>query len=513
MFSNGRKYKNTKPVNTEYTDKEKKNYSPYDDELPEWKALPADQRVKEWYELSADGNPGGANTSVPDTMPDFSWYLQAAGKGDTNAQYVVGKMYIEGILTDRNPLQAGLWFSKASEEGNPFADYELAKMCESGTGIHKNMKTAESLYIRAYKCFADIYSRKQNPEVSLLISVIRGNGLAENNLQATGTHENLNFNEDTHSNSKTYTQKQKASNIATPQEKSGQYKKIPSNLLVLAANNPYNTNDTDVGLYSLAMSINANGLINPLLVNRFSDAEYRIISGERRYLAITRFLHWDTIPCMVYDHLSKNSAQLKLHTANLAVREYTAWQKLQFYVDTERLLSNMQKSGEYTGPVQKGIAELLGISTHQVRKYKRIAEGSSETQLNNLRTGKISIEKAYQTTRNKLKTGRASAENGEPDADVFTETGRASAENSEPDADVPLSDPTNYMDAVRMLKSLPVKPGQSCTVQIDDDVVPASVDRIELYENALIISVMVEDVRRSYPVSRIGTDLLIVENS
>lgn len=214
-----------------------------------------------------------------------------------------------------------------------------------------------------------------------------------------------------------------------------------SNLLVLAANNPYNTNDTDAGLYSLAMSINANGLINPLLVNRFSDAEYRIISGERRYLAITRFLHWDTIPCMVYDHLSKNTEQLKLHTANLAVREYTAWQKLQFYVDTERLLSNMQKSGENTGPVQKGIAELLGISTHQIRKYKRIAEESSETQLNNLRTGKISIEKAYQITRNKFKTGRASAENGEPDADV------------------PLSDPTNYMDAVRMLKSLPVKSG------------------------------------------------------
>ena len=64
-----------------------------------------------------------------------------------------------------------------------------------------------------------------------------------------------------------------------------------------------------------------------------------------------------------------------------------------------------------------------------------------------------------------------------------------------------------------MLQTLPLKPGQSCKVLIDDDIVKASVDRIELYENALIISVMVEDIRRSYPVSKIGTDLLIERNS
>jgi len=98
---------------------------------------------------------------------------------------------------------------------------------------------------------------------------------------------------------------------------------------------------------------------------------------------------------MVYDNISLNAAQLKLHIANLDVREYTTAQKLQFYSDTEQLLHSMKESGEYTGPIQQGIAELLGVSERQVRKYKTITGNLLQDQLQQVVDGKISLNDAY----------------------------------------------------------------------------------------------------------------------
>ncbi|MVB10453.1 Nucleoid occlusion protein [Caprobacter fermentans] len=169
---------------------------------------------------------------------------------------------------------------------------------------------------------------------------------------------------------------------------------IPAELILPAEDNPYAQNDSEESLKALAQNIQANGLIHPLVVNRISDQEYRLISGERRYNAITMFLNWERISCMVYDHISPNSAALKLHAANLEVREYTTEQKLRFYEETDRLLRDMKESGEYTGPIQKGIAELLGVSDRQVRKYKAIVENLPESIKEAVAQGKLNINEA-----------------------------------------------------------------------------------------------------------------------
>lgn len=169
---------------------------------------------------------------------------------------------------------------------------------------------------------------------------------------------------------------------------------VPANLILPAEDNPYAQNDSEESLKALAQNIQANGLIHPLVVNRISDQEYRLISGERRYNAITIFLNWERISCMVYDHISPNSAALKLHAANLEVREYTTEQKLRFYEETDRLLRDMKESGEYTGPIQKGIAELLGVSDRQIRKYKAIVENLPESVKEAVAQGKLNINDA-----------------------------------------------------------------------------------------------------------------------
>ena len=57
------------------------------------------------------------------------------------------------------------------------------------------------------------------------------------------------------------------------------------------------------------------------------------------------------------------------------------------------------------------------------------------------------------------------------------------------------SDPQNYQEALRTLTSLPAAPGQSCAALLDDGVKPGEIYRIEVYNDALLISVLVDEVR------------------
>ena len=192
---------------------------------------------------------------------------------------------------------------------------------------------------------------------------------------------------------------------------------IPTEYIKVGYDNPYAVNDTQQSRYELAMSLQANGLLNPLLVNKKSDTEYWLISGEHRLSAIKENLNWPTVSCMVYDNISDNQAKLMLHAVNLDVREYTTAQKLQFYQQTEQLLMQMKESGEFTGAIQQGIAETLKVSTRQARKYKKIVEYLSPEVQQRVIDGELSIDKAYQMTMPStppkeepaMKTGSASA--------------------------------------------------------------------------------------------------------
>ena len=397
---------------------------PCEDEPEEWSRYSEEEHARAWYRLEflTDGSfvPDGSS----DSLPSFSQYFDDAAQGNRCAQYALGKMYLTGTLVQRNPFQAGLRFSQASDAGSPFAAYELAKMYESGIGVKRNEESAGKLYRKALKDFTAIERKSPNPAVEKKIGVLKEKGFAEESgpeiipkhVRAEGSKESTGDEE--------------------KEPEWSRSEKVPAKYIFPSEYNPYAENDTEECLGALAESIRANGLIHPLAVNRISENEYRLISGERRFNAITQYLHWKMIPCMVYDHITENSAKLKLHAANLEVRDYTAEQKLRFYKETSKLLHGMKESGEYTGPIQKGIAELLGISTHQVRKYKRIFESLSSEQLNKVRDGSLSIEKAFRMTR---QTGRASYS---PDEADVPESGRAS--HSPEEADVPKSGRTSY---------------------------------------------------------------------
>lgn len=178
------------------------------------------------------------------------------------------------------------------------------------------------------------------------------------------------------------------------------FENVPVKYIRTASNNPYKENDSEQTISELADSIEANGLIHPLCVNQVSATEYVIISGERRFTAIIKYLHWVTIPCNVYDDLSENEAELKLHLANLEAREYSSAQKLKFYEAVEKLIQNMIDTGEYSGSKQKAVSKVLNVSTRQVRKYKSITEKLNDEQKQKIYDGELSINAAAAQVQN-----------------------------------------------------------------------------------------------------------------
>lgn len=187
-----------------------------------------------------------------------------------------------------------------------------------------------------------------------------------------------------------------------------------------AEKNSYAADDTDETIRDLADQIEVAGLLTPLGVIK-EGTRYRLFSGERRYKAITTYLHWEKIPCQVFEGVSPNKAQLMLHMANGA-REYSPARKLELYEEYNALLRQMKANGEFTGPIQKGVAELLNVSDRQVRTYRTMAEQLTQEEKEAVSSGSLSfgdakqvaVERAAEETEPE-KTGTGSGFSGRPE--------------------------------------------------------------------------------------------------
>ena len=145
---------------------------------------------------------------------------------------------------------------------------------------------------------------------------------------------------------------------------------IDVSLIDFANKNTYAANDTDDSIRDLADQIETVGLLNPLGVIQ-SGNRYKLFSGERRYRAITQYLHWDKIPCRIFEGVSAGRAQLMLHIAN-GGRDYTAEQKLTLYEEYRELLNELKASGEFKGGIQKGVAAPTAQCRNSLPSPKRL---------------------------------------------------------------------------------------------------------------------------------------------
>jgi uncharacterized protein len=86
---------------------------------------------------------------VDATREAMSWCRKSADRGNPDAQYKLGKAYIDGIGVDKDKVAAVYWFQKAAEQGKRDAQYELGKACLNGSGISKNYEMALHWYRKA----------------------------------------------------------------------------------------------------------------------------------------------------------------------------------------------------------------------------------------------------------------------------------------------------------------------------------------------------------------------------
>lgn len=198
-------------------------------------------------------------------------------------------------------------------------------------------------------------------------------------------------------------------NIKDQLQEVSTYTYVDPEFIHFSVDNPYSDNDTEEEIHDLALSIDACGLINPITLNKKSDTEYILISGEKRYKAITTYLHWKSIPATVFEGLSDEKAQLMLHEANLAVRQYTNEEKLTYYEKVKKYVDVLIEKGEYRGGRQKKIAKMLGVTTRQIRTYETITENLSESEIDKVKLGGMSMNEAYNKASEIKKSGTTSA--------------------------------------------------------------------------------------------------------
>lgn len=185
---------------------------------------------------------------------------------------------------------------------------------------------------------------------------------------------------------------------------------VDANAIDFAEKNSYAADDTDETIRELADQIEVAGLLTPLGVIKEGN-RYRLFSGERRYKAITTYLHWEKIPCRVFEGVTPNKAQLMLHMANGA-REYSPARKLELYEEYNALLREMKSTGEFTGPIQKGVAELLHVSDRQVRTYHTMAEQLTQEEKEAVSSGSLSFGEAKQVAVKRAAESKIPEETG-----------------------------------------------------------------------------------------------------
>src|SRR5215813_5188962 len=73
---------------------------------------------------------------------------RAADRGDSEAQYFLGKSYSKGIDVERDYAKAAEYFRKAADQGHAFAKNDLAVLYAKGLGVPKDYEQAAKWYLR-----------------------------------------------------------------------------------------------------------------------------------------------------------------------------------------------------------------------------------------------------------------------------------------------------------------------------------------------------------------------------
>ena len=447
------------------------------DDPDEWEKYSPSELARAWYQEEAlygqsDELPSAGDEDV------LQAYLDAAGRGNICAQFAVGKMYLNGIMAEYNPFQAALWFSRASAADSPFASYELAKMYESGTGMKADSRMAEELFQKAYTGFLKIHERFHDPAVELKISAIRSRG--------------------------------------------------------------YIFSDVPDGNRQAQAAVKAVTAIRPIKarkITRASRRRYRLPRRKRKHpdgidrmeLLNGKLARSRSVPCSHSDLHTRlpfpsQSAAGGSQNSGFLPNGIAPVPELGKQLPTFPQLDmegSVQADKEYLPQCEKAPddSDQTETTDSSITAVNGNISPESGEPLNN--SSRTVIPQEKEDTSTELENHPAAVPAAVPDPPVLEtapDPNHSEAKGSvsdpkggEEDTEQVFGykDPQNFKDALHILENFPAEPGETCAVLNEGEVVCGQIDRIEIYQNALLISAMVEDLRRPYPVSLVGKKIFI----
>ena len=104
----------------------------------------------------------------------FINYQKAAGLGDTEAQYHLSHMYLDGKGTTKNESEGIIWLQKSADNGFVPAQVSLGLRHQFGAGVSQDPAKAYTLFLLA--------AQAENPDAQFLLASLlaTGQGTAKN---------------------------------------------------------------------------------------------------------------------------------------------------------------------------------------------------------------------------------------------------------------------------------------------------------------------------------------------
>ena len=131
-----------------------------------------------------------------------------------------------------------------------------------------------------------------------------------------------------------------------------------------------------IDIDDLAEDIKINGLNHNIVVRPTENGTYELISGERRYTALSKLVNegnkqFASVPCKIVE-LNDLDAEIVLIQANAQTRELSEAEKLKQVQRLSELYKAKKANGEKVGKIREVIANDLKLSPTQVGRYERI---------------------------------------------------------------------------------------------------------------------------------------------
>lgn len=138
----------------------------------------------------------------------------------------------------------------------------------------------------------------------------------------------------------------------------GTIRKIKINKIIPSELQP--RKDRTKGVEELAKSLQAEGLLQPILVTKENEDVYRIIAGERRYHA-ARLLGWQEIECKILSKTEKEIFKLAI-IENLQRENLSAYEEIEaIRILKEKFQYTDSEIGNIFGKSRNYMNELLSI--------------------------------------------------------------------------------------------------------------------------------------------------------